>query len=117
MPFTLKTPVVVDGVEYPYAGVSLVTSPGFGESNVNARVVLNLDPYRIDEDGKVRRPMKSVQFVDADGNIVNSDAPDLSHSVSRVFSNAYAAAASDPALASALTAISAAIQQFISAGD
>lgn len=116
MPFTLPTPVVVDGVEYPYAGVSLITSPGFGESAVSARVSLTLEPYRIDSQGRIERPTKIVLVQDESGNAVEMRILDNSRNISKNYSNAYQDAATDPLLAQALFTISSGIQEFINLG-
>lgn len=115
MPFQSTSPVVHEGTSYPYFGVLLVTSPGFGETSVSARVCLRLEPYRIDEQGNVQRPTREVQFVDAEGNIQTAQEPlhELSQNV--VIGDAYSAAQSDAALAQALGTISAGIQAFIAA--
>lgn len=115
MPFTLPNPVVIDGVEYPYAGVSLITSPGFGETSVSARVVFSLEPYRIDAEGKIQRPMISLEAVDEDGRTYYSEVPDQSKTITKVYANAYLAAAANPNLAQALVAVSSGIQGFINA--
>lgn len=93
--FTLPTPHVSNGVEYPYCGVQLVTNPRFDDTSVGAQVVLALTPYRVGEGGGIEI------------------APDGRKNF--VFGDAYAQAATDPALAAALVAISQALQTFITA--
>lgn len=93
--FTLPNPAVHHGIDYPFVGVSLVTSPRFHADSVSAQVVLKLDPYRIE------------------GGLVERAPPELSRSI--VLGDAYAAAAADPALAAAVMTISSGIQQYINA--
>ena len=114
MSFTAKEPLTIDGVSFPFVGVSLVTSPGFTETSVGGRVVLNLDPYRIDEDGKVIRPVKTVTIEDADGNPQSRVVVDNSYRTTKIYSDVFQAAADSPALGAALAVISAGIQGFIS---
>ena len=110
MAFTSSTPLVhTDGKTYPYYGVSLITSPGFQDNTIDARVVLKLEPYRINEQGQIERPMVEVE-VEGGGTISIVD-DSLNKTV--VFGNAYAQAASDPALATALTRIGIGLQEFI----
>lgn len=110
MPFRSNAPYIQGDKVFDLLGVSLVTSPGFGANVVDARVVLNLDPYRINEAGEIERPMVTV---DADGEPMTF--PDPAARRSLVFSDAYRQAQSDPALAAALMQIGAALQSFIDA--
>ena len=103
MAFTSSNP------EFPFYGVSLVTSPRFEPATVGAQVVLRLDPYNI-VDGQVVRPMTTI---DVDG--VPTQVVDQSRSISVVYGDAYVQAAGDPALAQALTLVSQGLQAYITA--
>lgn len=103
MPVASTNPLVVDGVEYPYYGVTIMGEPSWEPARVGARVVVALWPYRIDEQGQIQRPM-------VDGY------PDDSRVRRFVYGDAYEAAATDPALAAALSAIMAGgVQGFVTA--
>lgn len=103
MAFTSSNPA------FPFFGVSLITSPRFNPTTVGAQVVLRLDPYNI-VDGQIVRPMTTV---DVDG--VPTQVVDQSQSISMVYGDAYAQAASDPALAQALYQVSQGLQTYINA--
>lgn len=95
--------------EFPFYGVSLVTSPRFDATSVGAQVVLRLDPYNV-VDGQVVRPMVTIEVEGVQTQVV-----DQSRSVSVVYGDAYVQAASDPALAQALYLVSQGLQAYINA--
>jgi hypothetical protein len=103
MAFTGNTP------DFPFRGVSLITSPAFGPTSVEGRVVIQCQPYGV-VDGQIVRPMTTV---DVDG--VPTEVVDTSRNTSRSFVDAYAAAAGNPAYAQALALISQGIQLLIDA--
>lgn len=110
MAFTTKNPVIRGGKEYGLLGVSLITNPQFKTQSVGAQVVLNLYPYRIDENGNVERPM-----IEVEGEEGPVQAIDASVNRVLVFGDAYATAAQDGDLAQALGAIAVSLQGFIDA--
>ena len=112
MPFTSSTPFVHEDKTFDLLGVTLITNPSFGSTNVGAQVILNLFPYRINELGQVERPMKTLIDEETQEEI---RVVDESFNKNLIFSNAYAQAASDYPLAVALTTISVALQNFINA--
>jgi hypothetical protein len=107
MAFTLTTPLIHNGQEFPYAGVSLIASPHFKEGSIGAQVVLRLDPYNIVE-GVVVRPTVTV---DVEG--IPTEIVDRSTSITIIYQDAYTQAASDAALATSLGLIAQALQSFI----
>lgn len=110
MAFTGKTP------GYPFNAVSLIASPGFGGTSIAARVVINTDPYKV-EDGKVVRPTVVREYVDEEGVPQSEVIPDLSYSKSRQYSDAYVDAQTNPKLAQALGLILQGIQLIIDAEE
>jgi hypothetical protein len=52
MPIQSTSPIVVDGIEYPYYTVNLAISPLVKETEVGASVAMRLTPYRETEEGK-----------------------------------------------------------------
>ena len=95
MPFTTNSPVIRDGKTYDKLGVSLAISPGFSGDHVKAQIVLSVQPYN-----------------DDDGIETPSGEPTARRII---YGDGYTAAADDPALATALTKISDALQEFIDA--
>lgn len=112
MPFTTTNPIERDGKTYDLVGISLAVSPGFTETGVTARIVLSLDPYRIDEAGAVKRPMIEVESEDGPVQVVDTSARRTI-----IFGDGYAAAAQDQDLAQALGGISAILQAFVNAKE
>ena len=106
MAFNSKDPV------YPFYGVSLVTSPGFEEDRVTARVVFNLDPYRV-VDGKIERPTIVQSYIDDEGNPQTVTSVDRTKTLQFIYPDAYIAAVSSPTKAQALALISQGIQLLI----
>lgn len=112
MPFRLAKPVVTEQGEFPLAALSLIVSPAFGESTVEARIVLQAQPYAV-RDGVLVRPMTTVQTEDEDGNKTTVDVPDTSFDVCVSFGQGYSDAAANPSLAKALMTMGAALQEFL----
>jgi len=110
MAFQSNIPFERDGETFPLLGVSLITSPMFLYDKTEARVVLRLDPYRVDANGVIYRPMITVETEEGPVQVVDEAA---SRTVS--WADAYTAAANDPLLAQALGGIGQALQIFISA--
>lgn len=95
MAFSTNNPITEADKTFDKLGVSLAISPGFQADAVSAQIVLSVQPYS-----------------DADG----IELPAGEHPARRIiYGDGYTAAASDPALATALTKISAALQEFIDA--
>lgn len=51
MPIQATTPLIVDGVEYPYYTVNLAISPLVKPTEIGASVAMRLTPYREMESG------------------------------------------------------------------
>jgi hypothetical protein len=99
-------------VDFPFYGVSLVTSPGFEPDKVTARVVLNLDPYKV-VDGLIVRPMVTQEYIDDEGQPQTVEVVDRAQTEQRIYPDAYVAAVASPAKAQALALISQGIQLLI----
>ena len=110
MAFNATVPYVHNGTEYNYYGVSLITRPNFKESEVEGQIVIRLDPYRFDENGKVQRPMITIDTDDGPIEIVDNSAV-----IMMSWNDAYAKAAQDQVLGATLYNISVQLQNFISA--
>ena len=98
MPFRFPTPIKTPNGEMPYAALTLVVSPNFTETGV------------------VVRPTVRVPCEQEDGTTIDVDAVDARYDMSVVYGEAYADAATDPALAKALGTMAAALQGFITSG-
>lgn len=90
---TTKTFTDAQGNVYPYLLLNLAISPLLQGNDVGASVAMKLTPYRVADDGQI------VQL------------PDSAESV--VYLDAYHAAKENPALATAITSITDAIQLFV----
>ena len=112
MPFTFAKPIVTEQGEFPFAALTLVVSPAFGEERVEAQVVLRAQPYSV-VDGKVVRPTERVESEQEDGSVIQLDVPTNAHDRNVVFGQAYADAKTNPALAQALGTVSAALQTYL----
>lgn len=93
MPLQATTPLIIDGVEYPYYAIHLAISPLWQEKNIGGSVNMKLVPYRVDENGIIQ------------------SAPDQSKSV--LFLDIFEEAKSDAEIAAAVQSIMSGIQQFI----
>jgi hypothetical protein len=98
MPLTTKHPEVIDGIEYPYFGLSMAMMPDWRENNIGAMVAVELPLFRIDRRGRV------IRAVDEEGN-----------QISRHMSFGDAFALPDPDLAAAMVAVLDAVQDYITA--
>ena len=112
MPFQFPSPIKTEQGEFPFAALTLVVSPSFTVSGVEAQIVLKAQPYDI-RNGVVVQPTASCVTVDEDGKEHTIDAVDSAFDRGVVFSAGYAEAARNPALAKALIAMSAALQEFV----
>ncbi len=112
MPFTFAKPIVTEQGEFPFAALTLVVSPAFGEERVEAQVVLRAQPYNI-VDGKVVRPTERTESEQEDGSLIPLDVPTDKYDRNIVFGEAYTEAKNDMALARALTIVSGALQQYL----
>ena len=91
MPIQSTTPIVKEGIEYPYFMVNLAISPLVKPTDIGGSVAMRLTPYRVLEDGSSESlPDDSIPFVYMD-----------------VFESG------DPAAMTATFAIMGALQQFI----
>lgn len=115
MPFRFPTPINTPSGDMPFAALTLVVSPNFTVTGVEAQVVLKAEPYNI-VDGAVVRPTVRVPCEQEDGSTIDVDAVDTRYDMSVVYGEAYADAATDPALAKALGTMAAALQGFITSG-
>jgi hypothetical protein len=93
MPLQASTPLIIDGVEYPYYAAHLSISPLWQEKSIGGSVNMRLIPYRLNESGVIEslpNEAKSVLFIDI-----------------------FAEAQSDTQIASAVQTIMSGLQQFI----
>lgn len=116
MPFTFKTPLVTSQGEFPYAALTLVVSPAFRDTTVEAQIILKAQPYNI-VDGKVIRPTEICKSEQEDGSTVELEVPSSLYDRNIVFGEGYNDAKSNPALAKALLKISASLQEFLLVED
>jgi hypothetical protein len=98
MPLTTSNPEIVDGVEYPYFGLSMAMMPIWGESNLGAMIAVEFPIFRVDSEGKV------VRAVDEDGKFISRH---------RSFADAFAS--DDPDLQAAIATVLGAVQAYITA--
>lgn len=99
MPLTTTKPEIVNGVEYPYLGLSMAMSPDWRPNNLGAMVAVTLYPYRITESGDIERAMRDGQPVDR----------------CLSFGDAFALEQSDPDMAQAAVGILTAVQSYLTA--
>lgn len=95
MPIQATTPIIKDGIEYPYYAVQMIVSPGIEVADISARVVINLTPYRVRQDNTIEA------------------LTDHAYMRTVLISDAFVRAQSDPVLAKALGSIMAEMQQYI----
>jgi hypothetical protein len=100
MPLTTSNPEIVDGVEYPYFGLSMAMMPSWGETSLGAMIAVEFPIFRVDAEGTI------VRAVDEDGK-----------HISRHLSFADAFASDDPDLQQAIATVLGAIQAYITAKD
>lgn len=112
MPFRFAIPIKTDQGEFPLAALTLVVSPAFRDGAVEAQIVLRAQPYDV-RDGRVVRPTETVQSELEGGQVIAIEAPTDAHDRNIVFGQGYADAAKNPRLAKALTAMGAALQEFL----
>lgn len=93
MPLQASTPIIKDGLEYPYYAINLAISPLWQQTNIGGSVNLRLVPYRIDEN-----------------NMIHS-LPEESKAI--LFMDIFKDAESDQDIAAAVNGIMSSIQQFI----
>ena len=53
MVLSASTPIIKDGISYPYFTVNLAISPVISNNNVGATFAIRLTPYRILESGEI----------------------------------------------------------------
>lgn len=64
MPIQSTTPIVKEGIEYPYFMVNLAISPLVKPTDIGGSVAMRLTPYRVLEDGSSESlPDDSIPFV------------------------------------------------------
>lgn len=95
MPINATTPVVKNGETYPHYAVQMIINPGIEADDISARVVINLNPYRVTDEGAI----------DA------LQGPEHMRTV--LISDAFKKAEGDPVLAEALGTIMYAVQKYI----
>lgn len=115
MPFRLATPISTPQGNFPFGALTLVVSPQFTPAGVEAQIVLRAQPYDV-VDGAVVRPMESVQVEAEDGSKQVVEVPSTAYDQDIVIGAGYAAARDNPALATVLTKVSAALQEYLLAG-
>lgn len=101
MPLTTSKPEIIDGVEYPYLGLSMAMAPDWRPTGMGAMVAVTLFPYRITETGTIERAMRDGQPVDR----------------CLSFGDAFALEGTDPDIATAIAGILSAVQGYITAKE
>lgn len=91
--------------DFPHYAMKLVAASRFEEAAIGAQILIVLEPYKI-VDGLIVRPMKIVDGI---------EVVDDSLTVTESFGDAYVQAQTNPALATAIGSVLAAIQQYINA--
>lgn len=86
MALQASTPIIKDGISYPYFVVNLAVSPNIQANDIGGSVSLRLTPYRILEDGSFEfcaEETKAVAYADVFKNISEGDS-DLANIVSGI---------------------------------
>lgn len=99
MPLTTATPEVIDGISYPYLGLSMAMQPEWRATSLGAQVAVALHPFRVTEAGQIERAVR-------DGIPVQR---------SLTFGDAFAMEETDPAIAAAIIGILTAVQSYLTA--
>lgn len=77
MALQASTPVIKDGIEYPFYTVNLAVSPNITETDIGGSVALRLTPYRVLEDGTFEfcaDETKAVAYADVFQSIAQGDS-------------------------------------------
>jgi hypothetical protein len=77
MALQASTPIIKDGIEYPFYTVNLAVSPNIQENDIGGSVALRLTPYRILEDGSFEfcaEETKALAYVDVFQSIADGDS-------------------------------------------
>lgn len=99
MPLTTANPELIDGIEYPYLGLSMAMQPDWRETGMGAQVAVSLHPFRVTETGTIERALR--------------DGIPVQRSLS--FGDAFALEETDPDIATAIVGILTAVQGYITA--
>lgn len=99
MPLTTSNPEIIDGIAYPYLGLSMAMAPAWRTDGMGAMVAVTLYPYRVKEDGTIERALRDGQPVDR----------------CLSFGDAFALESSDPDMAQAAIGILTAVQGYLTA--
>lgn len=86
MALKASTPIIKDGISYPYFVVNLAVSPNIQANDIGGSVALRLTPYRVLEDGSLdfcAEETKAFAYGDVFKNIAEGDS-DLANIVSGV---------------------------------
>lgn len=86
MALQASTPIIKDGISYPYFIVNLAVSPNIQANDIGGSVALRLTPYRVLEDGSLEfceEATKAVAYADVFKNISEGDS-DLANIVSGI---------------------------------
>jgi hypothetical protein len=77
MALQASTPIIKDGISYPYFIVNLAVSPNIQANDIGGSVALRLTPYRVLEDGSLEfceEATKAVAYADVFKNISEGDS-------------------------------------------
>lgn len=86
MALQASTPIIKDGIEYPFYTVNLAVSPNISASDIGGSVALRLTPYRVLEDGSFEfcaEETKALAYADVFQSIAEGDS-DLANIVSGI---------------------------------
>lgn len=76
MPLTTSNPEIIDGIEYPYLGLSMAMMPEWQETDVSGMVAVELSLFRVTEDGKIERAMRDGKPVTRNASFANAFTED-----------------------------------------
>ena len=72
-----SSPIIKDGISYPYLTVNLAVSPNISENQIGGSVALRLTPYRVLENGTFEfceAETKALAYADVFQAIAEGDA-------------------------------------------
>lgn len=76
MAISASSPIIKDGISYPYFTVNLAVSPNIQGNDIGGSVALRLTPYRVLEDGSnefCESETKALAYADVFQNIAQGD--------------------------------------------
>jgi hypothetical protein len=77
MALQATSPIIKEGISYPYFTVNLAVSPNISENEIGGSVALRLTPYRVLENGSFEfceSETKAMAYADVFKNIAEGDS-------------------------------------------